>query len=320
MIRKAYRDPRQGFETCGFAEFMHTFEIMTRLSGNPTWSDRCEEIAFNSLPAALTPDHKGVHYITCANCVRLDGEKKGEQFQNAFPMLAYKPGLYDYRCCPHNYGMAWPYYAEELWLATADGGLCASLYSASEVNARVGDGTEVRISEVTDYPFDPVVKMEIKAPKPVAFPLYLRVPGWCEGASLEVNGRPVATRPSPATYFIVKREWHDGDTVSVRLPMRVSLRSWPKNKDSVSVDYGPLTFSLAIAETWSRQGGTDTWPEYDVLPGSPWNYGLVLDAQGPARSFEVVRKPGPLPSNPFTHESAPIGASCPCAENPRLAG
>ena len=108
-IRKPYRDPRQGFETCGFVEFMHTFEMMTRISGNPLWSDRCEEIAFNSLPAALTPDHKGLHYVTCANCIQLDNEKKGRQFDNKFPMLAFKPGIHDYRCCPHNYGMGWPY-------------------------------------------------------------------------------------------------------------------------------------------------------------------------------------------------------------------
>jgi Beta-L-arabinofuranosidase, GH127 len=305
-IRKAYRDPRQGFETCGYAEYMHTFEIMTRLSGAPVWSDRCEEIAFNSLPAALTPDHKGIHYITCANSVQLDGEKKGNQFQNDFPMLAYKPGVYDYRCCPHNYGMAWSFYAEELWLATADNGLCASLYSASTVKARVGDGAEVQIIEETDYPFDPAITFTIKTPKAVTFPLYLRVPRWCEGASLEVNGRLVAIKAEPSAYVFVHREWHDGDWVTLRLPMHVSVRRWSQNKNSVSVDYGPLTFSLAIAETWSRHGGSDAWPEYNVLPGSPWNYGLVLRGHDPAQGIEVVRKPGPLSSNPFTHEGAPI--------------
>jgi len=41
----------------------------------------------------------------------------------------------------------WPYYAEELWLATPDNGLCASLYAASEVSAKVGDRDEVKITE-----------------------------------------------------------------------------------------------------------------------------------------------------------------------------
>jgi len=65
--RPGYTDPRQGFETCGIVEFMHSFELLTRVSANPLWADRCEELAFNSLPAALTPNLKALHYLTCAN-------------------------------------------------------------------------------------------------------------------------------------------------------------------------------------------------------------------------------------------------------------
>ena len=54
--RPGYTDPRQGFETCGMVEFMHSFEMLTKISGNPLWADRCEDMAVNSLPAALTPD------------------------------------------------------------------------------------------------------------------------------------------------------------------------------------------------------------------------------------------------------------------------
>ena len=57
-------------------------------------------------------------------------------------MFSYSP-CDVYRCCQHNVSHGWPYYAEELWLATADDGLCASLYAASEVNAKVGDGAKV---------------------------------------------------------------------------------------------------------------------------------------------------------------------------------
>jgi hypothetical protein len=305
-IRKPYKDPRQGFETCGFAEFMHTFEMMTRICGQPHWADRCEEIVFNSLPAALTPDHKGLHYITCANCIQLDKEKKADQFDNKFAMLPYKSGLYDYRCCPHNYGMAWPYYSEELWLASADKGLCASLYAASEVKAKVGEGTEITIAEETDYPFDETVSLRISTPRPVSFPLYLRVPRWCDNPALKLNGNAVSVKARPLAYIVLQREWRAGDTVTVQLPMRVSVRTWTKNQNSISVDFGPLTFSLAIREEWSRYGGSDEWPEYEVRPASPWNYGLVFDAQNPAKSFTLVRKPGPLADNPFTHETAPI--------------
>ena len=48
------------------------------------------------------------------------------------------------------------------------------------------------------------------------------------------------------------------------------------------------------------------WPEWEVFPQSPWNYGLVLDAQNPASSFKLIESGGPLAAQPFTPETAPI--------------
>ena len=78
-----------------------------------------------------------------------------------------------------------------------DSGLCASLYAASEVKAKVGDGTTVNVAEDTDYPFSDTIRLRLSLPYAVRFPLYLRVPGWCRGASVTVNGtrvRPGANR------------------------------------------------------------------------------------------------------------------------------
>lgn len=61
---------------------------------------------------------------------------------------------FSHRCCQHNHAQGWPYYAENMWLATPDNGLAAILYSAGTVTARVGDGTEVKITEATNYPFE----------------------------------------------------------------------------------------------------------------------------------------------------------------------
>ena len=38
--RPGYHDPRQGFETCGIVEFMHSFEMLSRITGDPVWADR----------------------------------------------------------------------------------------------------------------------------------------------------------------------------------------------------------------------------------------------------------------------------------------
>jgi len=55
-----------------------------------------------------------------------------------------------------------------------------------------------------------------------------------------------------------------------------------------------------------RYGGTDDWPELEVYPTTPWNYGLVLDSENPASSLKLVRSDGPLPEQPFTPETVPL--------------
>jgi len=299
--RPGFTDPRQGFETCGMVEFMHSFEMLTKISGERTWADRCEEIAFNSLPAALTPDLKGLHYLTSPNQIQLDRNNKSPAIQNGGTMFSYSP-FEVYRCCQHNVSHGWPYFAEELWLATPDNGLCASLYSASEVSAKVADGETVKISEETEYPFNDTIKLRISTPKAVTFPLRLRIPGWCEEPQVKINGLRVHEITAHQPYVSLSRNWREGDIITLRLPMQVSVRRWKKNNDAASVHYGPLAFSLKIGEKWTKSGGN--WPEFEVFPSTAWNYGLVLPES--PEGFKVRTKPGPLAWQPFTPEAAPI--------------
>jgi hypothetical protein len=303
--RKGYDDPRQAAESCSMVEMMHSCEMLTRITGDPLWAERCEDVALNSYPASQPPDLKGLHYLTAPNTALLDRKNHSPGIQNRGCMLAYDP--HRYRCCQHNVSHGWPYYAEELWLATADNGLCASLYAASEVTAKVSDeGTEVRISEQTDYPFGEQIAFTVSTPKAVRFPLYLRVPGWCEGARIAVNGQAAEAQAEPRSYLVIDRVWNDGDKVVLTLPMRLGLRVWTKNHNAVSVDRGPLTFSLKIGEEWKRFGGSDDWPAYEVFPTTAWNYGLAADPDNPGDSIEVAAQRSPDAKQPFTPEAAPI--------------
>ncbi|MBN1488969.1 MAG: glycoside hydrolase family 127 protein [Phycisphaerae bacterium] len=305
--RGGYHGPRQAAETCSMVEFMHSFEMLLGLSGDPTYADRCEDVAFNSLPAAMTPDAKALRYLTAPNMVRSDRLNKAPGVQNSGCMFAFSPDE-RYRCCQHNVSHGWPYYAEHLWMATRDNGLAAVLYAASAVTATVGagDGAEVRIEASTAYPFEEAVRMRVSTEKPVKFPLYLRIPGWCAGAAVSVNGSRLDAKPGPLTYVRVEREWADGDTVEVELPMAIEVKTWETNGDSVSVLRGPLAYSLKIEGYWGTFDGTETWPNFELVPTAPWHYGLIVDETQPAASFEVVRRAGPLEPQPFKPEAAPI--------------
>jgi len=217
-------------------------------------------------------------------------------------------------------GHGWPYYAQNLWLATPGSGrsgasakadprspgLAAVLYAPCAVIAKVGDGTEVTITEDTRYPFEEQVAFNLATPKPVTFPLYLRVPGWCDGPRVSVNGEALSVEARPRSYIVITREWSDGDRVTLELPMEVTLTRWTENLNSVSVNRGPLTYSLKIGERYVREGGTDDWPAWEIHPTTPWNYGLVLDPDDPAGAVEVVQGNWPDTDMPFEANAAPV--------------
>lgn len=303
--RKGYIDPRQASETCSMVEFMHSFELLIRITGHPVWADRCEEVLFNSFPASMTPDLKALHYLTAPNMVQLDRGDKSPFLQNKGCMLAYDP--WRYRCCQHNVSHGLPYYAEELWLATPGDGICASLYAPSEVSAKVGDGTTIRISEETDYPFGESIRFRISTPSEVFFPFFLRIPVWCDEPRLTLNGQNIPCELEPLSYVGIERTWSDGDELVFELPMRISLKIWRKNKGSVSISRGPLTYSLLIQERWVRSGGTEEWPAFEVFPASAWNYALEVDLNNSfGGSFEVIKRGSEVPLEAFTPDSTPI--------------
>jgi len=303
--RPGFTGPRQAVETCGMVEAMLSDEILLTITGNPIWADHCEDITFNSLPAAFTPDMKALHYLTAPNMILCDRHNKSPGLQNGGPMLHFNPHIH--RCCQHNAGHGWPYYAEHLWLAAAGNALAAVMYAPSEVTAKVADGTKVTILEQTRYPFEDDIRFTIKTPKPVRFKLYLRIPAWCTDPKITLDAKTTSLQSDPQKrYLLIDKRWTNGDSVTLNLPMRITLRKWTANNNSVSIDRGPLTYSLKIGEKYVREGGTDEWPAWEIHPTTPWNYGLILNPSDPASSFAVTPGRWPDDDQPFVATAAPI--------------
>lgn len=303
--REGYDDPRQAVETCGMVEEMLSHQVLLAITGDVTWADRSEDVAFNALPAALTADLRALRYLTSSNMAVSDEKEYSPGIQNYGPMFQMNPNRH--RCCQHNFGHGWPNYAASLWYATPDGGLAAVFYSASEVKAKVGEsGDTITIQQDTDYPFEETIRLTIKCDRAVEFPLWLRVPKWCDQPIVKVNGESVQPKRDERGYLIVPRVWKNGDQVEVTLPAEIRIRQWDRNHGSISVDRGPLTYSLQISERYERSGGSDAWPAYSIHPDSPWNYGLVLNNMDPAQSFKLVKRDMPNNASPWTHEMTPL--------------
>jgi hypothetical protein len=317
--RKGYDDPRQAVETCGLVEQMASNELLVSITGDPFWADHCENIAFNSYPAAVMPDFKALRYLTAPNMVVSDSRNHAPGIQNEGPFLMMNP--FSSRCCQHNHAMGWPYYNEHLWMATPDNGIAAMLYSESEVTAKAGKGTQVTLKQITHYPFDDKIKIEVTAATTTHFPLYLRIPAWCSNASISINAVAQNASLEPGSYARIERTWKQGDLVELTLPMIVQKDVWTKNKNSVSINYGPLTFSLKIEEQyklmdskksaigdskWQANVDQSKWPSFEIYPASMWNYGLVLTDQPLEQQFEVVKKAWPVTNFPFTQDAVPF--------------
>jgi hypothetical protein len=302
--RVGYSGPRQAIETCGMAEEMLSDEILLAITGDLKWADQCENVAFNSFPASMTADFKALRYLTAPNQPQSDHASKAPGIQNGGNMYQMNPN--DHRCCQHNAGHGWPYFVQHLWYAAPGNGLAAVLYGPGRVTAKVGDGTEVTITETTTYPFDEKIVFQVQTARSVEFPLFLRMPAWCQNPVIKLNGKRLIIQAKPGAYVRIQRSWAQGDKLELALDMQVRVRQWEKNHDTVSVDRGPLTYSVKIKEKYIRQGGTDAWPAWDIFPDSPWNYGLELPKTNPAKAFKVVHKAWPKDDQPFTPDAAPI--------------
>jgi hypothetical protein len=319
VARPGYSDPHQGIETCGMVEQMNSDETMLDITGDLFWADHVENVAFNTFPAALTSDFKALRYLTAPNMVVSDDKDHSPGVMNAGSFFMMNP--FSSRCCQHNHGQGWPYYAENLWMATPDNGAFVALYVASEANIRVGDGTKVVFKEQTHYPFDDDVQIKLSMSNAVKFPLYLRIPGWCKQATIELNGTTLPVNLKAGKLVVLSRKWENGDQVKLKLPMNINVHCWTQNHNSVSVNYGPLTFSLKIKENYIKEASDATaisdskwqqgvdkskWPSWKILPGSAWNYGLVLNTKDSEKAFKIEKKAWPKNNFPFTPSDVPI--------------
>ncbi|MGZ3839185.1 MAG: beta-L-arabinofuranosidase domain-containing protein [Flavisolibacter sp.] len=296
-------DPVQGSEFCSATELMYSLENMISITGDVSMMDHLEKIAYNALPTQADDEYMNRQYYQSANQVMLTRHERN--FVTAYDGTDQVFGLLTgYSCCTTNMHQGWPKFVQNLWLATEDRGLAALVYGASEVNARVADGTEVKFIEETNYPFEENVRFTYKSNKQLVFPLDLRIPAWCEKATIRVNGE-TWTEARGNQVVKINRKWKDKDQVELILPMHISTSRWFNN--SVAVDRGPLVYALRVEEDWKNVKGTDNYGSYkEVRPLSPWNYGLAESVLNhPDTSFKVnFRKP--VGSNPWNLQNAPI--------------
>ena len=83
--------------------------------------------------------------------------------------------------------------------------------------------------------------------------VWLRLPGWCAAPRLSVNGAAVDLAGCVENgYARIEREWHDGDVVTLDLPMPATrVYAHPAiaaDAGNVAIQRGPLIYCLEQAD------------------------------------------------------------------------
>ncbi|GAA0255151.1 glycoside hydrolase family 127 protein [Saccharothrix mutabilis subsp. mutabilis] len=97
------------------------------------------------------------------------------------------------------------------------------------------------VTQTTAYPARDTTTLTVTGTVGGTWTMRVRIPAWAGGATISVNG--VAQDASPGSYAEITRSWASGDTVAVRLPMRVVLRAANDDAGVAAVTYGPVVLS-----------------------------------------------------------------------------
>jgi uncharacterized protein len=232
----AYELPNESAycETCaaiGLALWSHRLNL---LHADAQYADVLERVVYNGVLSGIGMD--GEHYFY-VNPLASDGNHHRQPF-------------FDCACCPTNAVRFLPSLPGYVY-ATSGDGIYVNLYVAGEGQMAIGD-TTVTIRQVTDYPWEGQVELTVTPQRPTTFDLCLRIPGWCDGAQLAINGEAAECRPNAKGYVVVHRLWKAGDQVKLQLPMEVQrVEAHPlvaADAGRVALQRGPLVYCFEATD------------------------------------------------------------------------
>jgi uncharacterized protein len=313
-----FRGPLHNCEHCGCVDWTYSTNALARMTGEVKYADAAERAMYNAYPAAKSVDGMTVAYMHTPNQLVASewSQPHGWTSPDWCASRQHYHSAHEPLCCNVNGPRGLPYFAE--WLVMRSGsGLAFVYYAPCQVEADLAQAGRVTLLVDTDYPFEDEVRIELRLEHPAAFPLRLRIPGWCSGAEVSVGGGASGESARPGTYAMLERTWHDGDRVTLHFDCPIRLEKWERSEfgvraGGVAVMRGPLTFALPVAEDWQpftapAHGPGQQLESYRVLPAenAAWNYALLLDQEHPEESLELARLPRPAGSRAW--ENAPFG-------------
>ena len=213
---------------------------MLAITGDTKYADVMEQVIYNTGLSGMSLDGTRFCYT---NPLRWHGESQQMLSQDA----PSRWSTFTCYCCPPQVGRTiarmyeWAY-------SLSDEGVWVHLFGGSRLDTQLADGAPIRLTQNTRYPWNGHVKIVIDEAPEHDLSVFVRIPGWAEGATLCVNGNPLPQKPQPGAYAEMRRTWAAGDRIELDLPMAPRLvRAHPRVealRNQVAVMRGPVVYCL----------------------------------------------------------------------------
>jgi DUF1680 family protein len=217
---------------------------MLQITGDAKYADVMETALYNSVLSGISLDGQRFLYTNpLAYSADLPFSQRWSKERVDYISLS--------NCCPPNVVRTISEVNNYMY-NTSDKGLFLNLYGGNNLNTKLKDGSPLKLSQETNYPWDGGVKVTLQTAPKKPFSMFFRVPGWSEGATLLVNGEPVASTLTPGKYAEVNRRWKAGDKVELQLPMPAQLLEAnalvEETRNQVAVRRGPVVYCLEATD------------------------------------------------------------------------
>ena len=233
QLGNSLTETHASFETpCGAYGHFKITRYLLRVTKDSRYGDSMERLLYNTVLGAwpIQPDGTSFYYSDYA------ATGKKVWYRDKWP------------CCSGTFPQLAADYHISTYLRSADG-VYVNLFTPSSVQW-TADGAKHALRQVTNYPFDNKVEIQVSASQPHDYSLYLRIPMWASpDPVIMVNGRRVSDKVEAGTFASIRRTWKDGDHVQIEFPMPLRLEVVDANHPNlVALVQGPLVL-MAVAES-----------------------------------------------------------------------
>jgi DUF1680 family protein len=227
---------REGPETCNTYNMLQLTKELFAESPDAAYVDYYERALFNHILASIDSANPGYVYFTPIR-------------PNHYRV--YSTPDQGFWCCVGT-GMENPGKYGEFIYARAGDEIYVNLFIASELTvAELG----LRLRQETACPDEEQTQLTVALEAPKTFTLQVRYPGWVAPGkfAVEINGEPIAVNSEPSSYVSVRRQWRNGDRITVRIPMHTTAERLPDGSPWYAILHGPVVLAHP-AGSWELTG------------------------------------------------------------------